>query len=91
MFSIQSATLIKLHKILFRVEKDLSTFAVPRGSSNSRVAALENAGNMAHFSTDNMLSTSLPLVMTGHHQAYEESSVLWLVHKGQDSEGLQLV
>ena len=42
-----------VHKILFRVEKDLSTFAVPRGSNNNRVAAMENAGNMARFSADN--------------------------------------
>jgi len=48
-FSLQRS----VHKILLRFEKDLSTFAVPRGSSNNRrMAAMENAGNIARFSAD---------------------------------------
>ena len=43
-FSLQRS----VHKILLRFEKDLSTFAVPRG----RMAAMENAGNIARFSAD---------------------------------------
>ena len=51
------------------------------GSSNSRVAALENAGNMARFSADNAKS----IIAVG-----DDRSPLWLVHKGQDTEGLLL-
>ena len=44
-----------------------------------------------HASLLIMPSPSLLSVMTGHRLAYEESSILWVVHKGQDTEGLQLV